>query len=314
MKHKSGFLSVNKIPGVTSHDTVLQARKKLNISKIGHSGTLDAPACGVLVLGVGKATRLLQFITALPKKYRAELILGKSTDTGDDTGKTINEKEIGDIHLDDLKEASKKFLGNIDQIPPMHSAKKVDGKRLYELAYEGKTIERKPHKVTIYKIEMDWLDEEKKIASMEVECSVGTYIRTLGSDIAEELAMPAHIRNLCRLSVGSFTLENAVSLDSLDSEISDSISDSHLISPASGMADYKSYILNNSADIDALQNGRSVPIENCVLGETGEVLNLETNACIALSSNKDSTKKEKELLAVCHIVDNQLRPKIVIPK
>lgn len=296
---KSGFLVVNKNSGITSHDTVLQARKILGIKKIGHSGTLDAPASGVLVLGMGKATRLLQFITALPKKYRTELVFGKSTDTGDNTGQVLEEKEVPILELEKIRAASQKFIGDIEQIPPMHSAKKVGGKRLYELAYRGESIEREPQKVTIYNIEVDWLDESKQIASMEVECSVGTYIRTLGFDIAHEMGIPAHIQNLCRLSIGFFEIDTAVCLET------DDIDEMKIISPAKGMSDYKSYFLTDEAEVTDLRNGKSIPISNMESVKPG--LNITPEICAALYKNQ-----EDELIAVCETRKDKLHPKIVL--
>ena len=305
-KNTDGFLVVNKPPGITSHDVVLHLRKTLGISKIGHSGTLDAPACGVLVLGVGKATRLLQFITALPKKYSTDVILGKSTDTGDDTGKIVDTIQMPLVKLSDLTTVAQKFIGEIEQIPPMHSAKKVAGKRLYELAYQGKEIERKSQKVSIYKLDIEWKDEAKQIARLEVECSMGTYIRTLGSDIAEALGGVGHIKNLCRSAIGSFLIEDAVVL-----ETDKTLLLSKIIPLAKGMSDYAKCILDNPTDVKALQNGRAIPIST---NNFSLNISLPTYKSTQLNPTICGVSKEnKELIAVCEIFENELRPKVVIP-
>ena len=147
---QSGFIVVDKEPGWTSHDVVARARKKLNTRKVGHSGTLDPPATGILILGVGRATRLLKFITDLPKRYTATMVLGTETTTLDAEGEITNVQSNIGVSLENLQQVATKFVGAILQTPPMVSAVKVDGKRLYEIAREGREIERKPRSVHVH--------------------------------------------------------------------------------------------------------------------------------------------------------------------
>ena len=185
-----GVLIINKPKGYTSHDIVNIVKKQLNITKVGHAGTLDPMATGVLIILLGEATKLSNYLMNHDKEYIATLKLGKRTDTLDSEGQIIEEKEIPALSKENINEVLLSFLGKSKQIPPMYSAIKINGKKLYELARKGEEIERKEREIEIYEIEFIKLKEENnKVSEIEfkVNCSKGTYIRTLCEDIAERL-------------------------------------------------------------------------------------------------------------------------------
>jgi len=213
---RDGVLNVRKPSGPTSHDIVDKVRRFTGTKRVGHAGTLDPLASGVLVVFVGKATRMIEYMPGEPKVYTAGLLLGLATDTGDITGTTIEEASAENLTEDQLRSAVKKLRGVIEQVPPMHSAIKRDGKKLYELAREGKTVERAPRRVTIYDIEMqDFAAGEKATATLTVSCSSGTYIRTLCEDIGKQLGLPACMSSLVRNKVGRFGFDDAWDMDEL---------------------------------------------------------------------------------------------------
>jgi len=212
---KSGFVVVDKEPGWTSHDVVARTRKKLNMRKVGHSGTLDPPATGVLILGIGKATRLLKYITDLPKRYTATMVLGAETSTLDAEGEITSTQSTEGVCLKNLQEAGTQFIGDILQIPPMVSAVKVEGKRLYEIAREGKEVEREPRSVSIYELSIE-KTPVKDIYKISVTCGSGTYIRSLVSDIARATGTVAHVGDLRRNAIGSFNESDASPIEEID--------------------------------------------------------------------------------------------------
>ena len=229
---QSGFIVVDKEPGWTSHDVVARARKKLNTRKVGHSGTLDPPATGILILGVGRATRLLKFITDLPKRYTATMVLGTETTTLDAEGEITNvQSDIG-VSLENLQQVATQFVGAILQTPPMVSAVKVDGKRLYEIAREGREIERKPRSVHVHHISIEHTSE-KDIYKIHVTCGSGTYIRSLVSDIAQAAGTIAHVGSLRRNSIGSFNESDANTIEEIK-----------VIGMESGLRDYSQIVVN----------------------------------------------------------------------
>ena len=220
----SGFLLINKPAGITSHDVVDRLRRVTSEKRIGHSGTLDPFATGLLIVGVGRdATKRLGELQKLGKTYRATLMLGATSDTGDKTGTIIarhpgpDQDPIGFWpSQNDVTAVLKKFVGDLQQIPPMYSAKKIAGKKLYELAREGKTVERKPISITISNIEL--LAYKWPKLEIEVDCSSGTYIRTLGEDIGATLGCGAYVDVLERLSIGGYRLQDAWELSKITSE------------------------------------------------------------------------------------------------
>lgn len=211
-----GLCVVDKPAGWTSHDVVAKSRGILGTRKVGHSGTLDPDATGVLLLGVGRATRLLRYLTDLGKTYVGEVVFGAETTTLDDSGDVTAVHDMAGLTLDVVQTAAVGFVGRIQQIPPMVSAVKVDGKRLHELARAGIEIERQPRPVTIHRLEVSPTDAsgaERPVFRVEVTCSSGTYIRTLAADLGTALGGGAHLRNLRRTAVGSFTLAEAHPLE-----------------------------------------------------------------------------------------------------
>ena len=229
---QSGFIVVDKEPGWTSHDVVARARKKLNTRKVGHSGTLDPPATGILILGVGRATRLLKFITDLPKRYTATMVLGTETTTLDAEGEITNVQTNIGVSLENLQQVATQFVGAILQTPPMVSAVKVDGKRLYEIAREGREIERKPRSVHVHHISIEHTSE-KDIYKIHVTCGSGTYIRSLVSDIAQAAGTIAHVGSLRRNSIGSFNDSDANTIEEIE-----------VIRMESGLRDYSQIVVN----------------------------------------------------------------------
>jgi len=209
----NGILNILKPPGMTSHDVVSVVRKKLNIKKVGHTGTLDPNAAGVLPICVGQATKISQFLLDGKKKYRTELTLGIETDTEDIYGAITNRSSIVPEN-EDIERAILSFIGTYDQIPPMYSALKVKGKKLYELAREGIEIERKPRQVTIYSIDIIKIDNGKIM--FDVLCSKGTYIRTLCKDIGRTLGCGGVMSFLLRIEASGFDLKTAITIEELN--------------------------------------------------------------------------------------------------
>lgn len=210
-----GIIVINKEKEYTSHDVVAKLKKKLNISKVGHTGTLDPNATGVLPILIGKGTKFSKYLINHDKIYEVELELGKKTDTADIEGKVIEEKNIDEKYIkENLLQVLESFVGKQEQIPPMYSAIKKDGKKLYEYARAGEKVEIEPRKIEIYKIDLNKYD--KNIISFVVSCSKGTYIRSLCEDIAEKLNTLGYMKNLKRLQVGKFNIKDAVYIDDID--------------------------------------------------------------------------------------------------
>jgi tRNA pseudouridine55 synthase len=206
-----GILIVNKPAGITSHDVVDIIRRKFNMKRVGHAGTLDPMATGVLVMLLGKATKLSNTFTNHDKEYVAKVFFGKKTDSQDASGKVIEEKDVDNPGIEAIKKALDSFKGDIEQIPPMVSAIKHKGKKLYELARLGQTVVREPRKIKISDIEI--LDFKFPELTFRVKCSKGTYVRTLCEDIGKSLGAPSHMSGLVRTRSGDFLLEDSKNLD-----------------------------------------------------------------------------------------------------
>lgn len=212
-----GLLIVNKPKGYTSHDVVNVVRKQLNIKKVGHTGTLDPNATGVLPILVGKATKISKYLIEHNKTYIATIKLGEKTDTGDSEGQVIETKKIPEgLEKENINKVLQSFLGKQKQLPPMYSAIKINGKKLYEYAREGKEVEVKPRDIEIYKIEL--LEYKNSKIKFNVECSKGTYIRSLCEDIAKELETVGYMEELQRTKVNNFKIENSILLDNITIE------------------------------------------------------------------------------------------------
>jgi tRNA pseudouridine55 synthase len=250
-----GLVLVDKEPGWTSHDVVAKARGVLGTRKVGHAGTLDPPATGLLLVGVGSMTRLLRYLTALPKTYVGEVVLGSETDTLDDTGSVTATYDMGAVTLEQVRHVAAGLTGDILQVPPMVSAVKVDGKRLHELAREGKEVERQARPVTIHAFEVGEPVDDG-VYPVEVTCSSGTYIRTLAADLGTALGGGAHLRNLRRTRAGSFRVEDAHAIGEVDPE-------RDVISPASALRDLPTVVVDVPTAVDV---GHGKPLERSRLG------------------------------------------------
>lgn len=217
----NGIIVINKEEGYTSNDVVQIVKKKLN-EKVGHTGTLDPMATGVLPLLVGKGTKCSKYLVNHNKVYTTTLKLGIKTDTGDITGNVIEEEKNIEIinrileNTDSIKKAIKEFEGEIWQTPPMYSAIKVNGRKLYEYARSGQTVEIAPRKIKIYDINLIEINKEEKELVIKISCSKGTYIRTLCEDISKKLGIVGTMSKLNREKVGEFSIENAIKLGEFD--------------------------------------------------------------------------------------------------
>ncbi len=198
-----GLVIVDKPAGMTSHDVVAMLRKRLGERRIGHAGTLDPDATGVLLVGVGYVTRLMKFLSGLDKRYTGEVVLGVSTSTLDDSGEVTGHFDMSHVALEDVRAAAQTLTGSIMQVPPMVSALKVDGKRLHELAREGIEIERQARPVTVHHFTVEPTDEPQ-VFLIDVTVSSGTYVRSLAADLGTALGGGAHLRKLRRHSIGPF--------------------------------------------------------------------------------------------------------------
>ena len=221
----NGFINVLKPPGMTSHDIVGFIRYNLHMKQVGHAGTLDPGAAGVLPVAVGKATRLIEYLSDAGKSYRAEILLGYETDSGDDTGKVLN-KDLDFIMPDKetVLKALEEFKGEITQVPPAHSAIKINGHRACDLLRRGIEVEIPSRQVVIHKLELLGIKDDRNCGGtanilIDADCSKGTYIRSLCADIGAKLGIPATMSFLVRTRVGDFPLEKAYSIEEIKAEI-----------------------------------------------------------------------------------------------
>jgi tRNA pseudouridine55 synthase len=269
MKMMDGVLVIDKPAGMTSHDVVTQARRVLHERRIGHTGTLDPFATGVLVVLLGKATRLAQFLSGVDKEYEAIIRLGYSTDTGDRTGNPISGPAAkGALWSEEqIEQALDSLRGYIDQVPPMYSAKKVKGKKLYELARRGETVERKPAQVCIHEFEAikpggelikDNLDGTFDFHA-RVSCSSGTYVRTLAEDFGKRLYVGAHLAELRRTRVGDLAIDQAITLDDLKIHVAEESIGGILLPPGAALS--RLPLLHLTAeDVRRANHGRDVKV------------------------------------------------------
>jgi tRNA pseudouridine55 synthase len=249
-----GILNVYKEKGYTSHDVVAVLRGITGQKKIGHTGTLDPDAEGVLPVCLGKATKLSGLLTEKDKAYRAVLLLGVVTDTQDISGKVLERHNTDTLREADTKEAIRGFIGEYDQIPPMYSALKMDGKKLYELAREGRTVERKARRVSVYDIQI--ISMELPRVEIEVSCSKGTYIRTLCHDIGEKLGVGGCMESLLRIRSGSFEIGESCRLEYLQEMMGRGELDKLLIPVDAVFLQYKKIQIGEELN-NRLKNGNS---------------------------------------------------------
>lgn len=286
-----GFLVIDKPAGLTSHDVVDQVRRTLHVRRVGHTGTLDPFATGVLVIMVGRATRLAQFLSGVEKEYEAVIRLGYATDTGDRTGQPITEKQGDRVAAQLLNEsdAGQKIeaallalRGEIDQVPPMYSAKKQAGRKLYELARRSEEVERKPVTVCIYEFEAINLaakptaglvrDNRDGTYDFEVRvvCSPGTYIRTLAEDFGKHLGLGAHLAELRRTRVGKFGIQNAATLEALKLHFAEESLGRILHAPDEALASFP-FVDLGADDLRRVRNGMSVKVASAVWNDGEQV-------------------------------------------
>ncbi|HOP75691.1 MAG TPA: tRNA pseudouridine(55) synthase TruB [Bacillota bacterium] len=252
-----GILVIHKERGVTSHQVVARLRRLLGQSAIGHSGTLDPEATGVLVIGLGEGTRSFQFLNESEKVYKAEVIFGQATDTQDATGTVLWEKPEMCLTPAEIESAVRELTGTIDQMPPMYSAVKIQGKKLYELARAGMDVERQSRKITVY----EWTSHYEQPVygfgqrlMVTIRCSKGTYIRTLVHDLGMKLGCGAHMGSLVRLSSGDFTLEQALTLEQVEQCLNAGTLLQKIIPLTEALSHLKS-ILPKTEDLKKICNG-----------------------------------------------------------
>ncbi|HEV8203571.1 MAG TPA: tRNA pseudouridine(55) synthase TruB [Pyrinomonadaceae bacterium] len=264
-----GALVIDKPPGLTSHDVVVRARRILRERRVGHTGTLDPFATGVLVVLLGRATRLAQFLSGVDKEYEAIIRLGYSTDTGDRTGTPIpgpaGKREAWTE--EEIEAALQSLRGEIDQVPPMYSAKKVEGRKLYELARRGETVERQPIHVHIYEFAAmrpagqlikDNLDGTFDFHT-RVSCSSGTYVRTLAEDFGKRLYVGAHLAELRRTRVGDFSIDQANTLDDLKIHFGEESIGAVLVPPGAALSQLP-FVHLTPDDVSRANHGREVRV------------------------------------------------------
>ncbi|MFM8862565.1 MAG: tRNA pseudouridine(55) synthase TruB [Acidimicrobiia bacterium] len=252
-----GLVVVDKPAGWTSHDVVAKSRGLLGTRRVGHSGTLDPDATGVLLLGVGRVTRLLRHLTALPKTYTAEIVLGTETDTLDASGTVVATHDMADVSFERIAAAAADLTGDIVQIPPMVSAVKVDGTRLHVLARAGVEVERPGRPVTVYRFDVT-PTADPLVVTCEVDCSSGTYVRTLAADLGRALGGGAHLRTLRRTAIGSFTVAEAVPLERIGPEV--------VLPPAAALRDMTTVTVDEPERV-LVGHGRPLPSDERFVGE-----------------------------------------------
>lgn len=293
-----GMINVRKEKGYTSHDVVARLRGILHQKKIGHTGTLDPDATGVLPVCLGKGTKLCDMITDREKTYKAIMLLGRTTDTQDVSGRILTESEIN-VTEEEIRRTAESFLGNYMQVPPMYSAIKIDGKKLYELARAGKEIERRPRHVIIHSLEIQSI--QLPFVTMEICCSKGTYIRTLCHDIGEKLGCGACMSELVRTKVGRFALNEAWTLDEIEAMAAqgeDAVRQ-HMISIEEMLAEDMAV---KAADVTAdkmLLNGNRLSVDQVECGKLEDEQQVRiyssTGAFIAVYQYEEKTRSLKNI-------------------
>ena len=248
-----GILIVNKPRGMTSHDVVSRIRRLFGTRQVGHTGTLDPDAEGVLPILIGRATKLSDILTAETKRYKARVRLGIETDTYDASGTVIKTVEPK-VSREEIILTAERFLGKQNQIPPMYSAIKQGGKKLYELARKGVEIERPAREITIYSLTCEEFNSDLSSFSMTVECSKGTYIRSLCHDLGKALGCGAHMEGLVRTASGSFTLENAYTLEEIAECIENETAENLLISICDALSAYPEIVVSEE-NAQTIRNG-----------------------------------------------------------
>ena len=312
-----GVLVIDKPAGLTSHDVVTRVRRILHERRVGHTGTLDPFATGVLIVLVGRATRLAQFLSGVEKEYHAVVRFGYSTDTGDLTGKSTSEiseptRRSSPLTWSDreIEAALQSLRGEIEQIPPMYSAKKLQGRKLYELARRGKSVERKPVRVKVCEFEAlrcggqflkDNGDGTVDLA-VRVVCSAGTYVRTLAEALGERLGIGAHLAELRRTRAGDFSIASAVTLDQLNKKVDEEALDTILLLPDAAL---RSMPFVDLTQRDAKRARQGIAIS----------LSQHSNGAASQGENVRMRDEAGKLVAVgfYDAASNSLQPRVVVP-
>ncbi len=254
----TGLAVVDKEAGWTSHDVVARCRRIFGQRRVGHAGTLDPDATGVLLVGLGRATRLMRFLTPLPKTYEAEVVLGTATSTLDASGEVTGTWEMEEVSLAEVRAAATTLTGSIEQIPPMVSAVKVGGHRLHALARQGIEVERAARPVSVHRFDVA-PGLTPGVFRVEVECSSGTYVRVLAADLGAALGGGAHLRNLRRTRIGSFSVEDARLVDELTPAV--------VLTPAQALRDLDQVVVPPDVQRDV---ARGLALDRVPLGVTGD--------------------------------------------
>ena len=270
-ERRPGFLMVDKDGGWTSHDVVAKVRRLTGFKKAGHAGTLDPMATGLVVVGLGRATRLLRFVQDLPKEYVARVAFGIATDTLDADGAILS-REPMPVSVEEVEGVLSRFTGTIMQVPPMVSALRVDGRRLYELAREGQVVDRPPRQVHVHELEVvDFAPGEYPEATIRVVCGKGTYIRSLADDIAQALGGRAHLAALRRTRSGSIDVESQGSrVADLEQAADEDRLQNLIVSPALGLADIPSVAVE-AATAESVLHGVQLPGSVFAAGVPGDM-------------------------------------------
>lgn len=265
----NGIINVYKEKGFTSFDVVAKLRGILHQKKIGHTGTLDPEAEGVLPVCLGNATKVCDMLTNKDKTYQTVMKLGLVTDTQDMTGTVLQKRNVH-VTREEIQRAVMSFLGEYEQIPPMYSAKKINGKKLYEIAREGKVIERKPCKVCIHSIQINDINLEKREVTMIVSCSKGTYIRTLCHDIGTLLECGACMKSLLRTQVSQFRICDSMKLSEIEYLVSEDLLEEKVVAVDQVLSEYAGIIVLEKAD-RLLYNGNAISEEMIARKEKGDI-------------------------------------------
>jgi tRNA pseudouridine55 synthase len=255
----SGLVVVDKAAGWTSHDVVARCRGIFGQRRVGHAGTLDPDATGVLLVGLGRATRLLRFLTVLAKTYTTDIVLGTATSTLDASGEVTGTFDMRGVGPADVQAAAAALTGDIEQVPPMVSAVKVDGRRLHELAREGVEVERRPRPVTVYRFDTEPDPARPGVYRAVVECSSGTYVRVLADDLGRALGGGAHLDHLRRTRIGSFGEADMRPLEAIGPDA--------VLSPAAAMRDLEAVRVDDDV---AASIRTGLPLDRVPLGAAGE--------------------------------------------
>lgn len=303
-----GALIIDKPAGLTSHDVVAKVRHLLRERRVGHTGTLDPFATGVLLILLGRATRLAQFLSGVEKEYEAVIRLGYATDTGDLTGKPIHEADssLQAWSNEQIETALKSLQGEIEQVPPMYSAKKQGGQKLYELARRGEEVERKPQRVCIHKFEAIGRGDELLKNNLDgtfdlkvrVGCSAGTYVRTLAEDFGKRLQVGAHLAELRRTRVGDFDVESAQTLEQIKVQYAEEALGTSLLPPDQILTRLP-YLDLTAADVSRVLNGMPVGVSEAAWADGERVRMRDENGNLIAVGSFD-------------VASGLLRPSVVI--